>query len=301
MEIVKKHKNSSEKKRESRLKGLLFKKEIMERQIKVAEHGANLSCAYAQEMESRIKELETGKSNPLEQLKLKYELLSVKRDASDYISDFKEFKSKYERGLIKEIKTVTDEEQFSKIEFDDIEKKAKELAHYELYGKVAVKPENVELVEVLKGIEDYISILNTLVTATKEELSNNLKLSNLEKAKLQKDLFDYSMHLQTLSKRLSKRQEYYINQFLPVYEKDMKECAINLESYLKIAQAVAQTGIDPLLKGLLESHEKYKTDSEHLWTFYNALKNRLKLTAEYVSKNKKRLPELAVYLRDFIN
>lgn len=305
MKVVKKHKNSAEKKREAKLQGLLFKKEIMERQIKVAEHGANLSCSYAEAMELRIKELGTqtpsGKSLPLEHFKLNYELILIKRDASDYISDFKEVKSKYERGLIKQIKTVTDEEQFSKIEFDDIEKKAKELANYELYGKVIVQPENIEHVEVLKSIEECIELLKTLIDATKEELANNSKLSNLEKAKLHKELFDYSIHMQTLVKRFNKRKEYYVNQFLPVYEADMKECDEKLESYLEIARKISESGIDPFTTGLLKQHDAHKTDREHLWLFYNALRNRIKFAAEHVSKHREKLPELVVYLKDFLN
>ena len=306
MEIVKKDEEKKvkpSKKNAEKLKTLLLKKAIMERQIKQSEHAANLSCAYASQMELRAEALlgSTILGKKLEFYKLKYELLEVKRVASGHISDFKEFKQKYERGLVGEIKAVVDKEGFDKIEFDKIEDDAKELLQHELYGKVVVEAENIEHPNVISNLVEYIDILDNLILEIKKELDNNKSLSPLEQARLRKELFDYSIHRQTINKRLNKRKEYYSEQFLPMFEKDMKECDENLEDYLKTANKIIESGIDPVLKIMVPELIKNKGDREQLWQHFTALRSRLKAIALVIGRNQKKNPELVDSLKKFTN
>jgi len=303
MKVVEKDSpKKTNKKREQNLKGLLYKKGVLEHQIKVAEHGANVSCAYAKEIETRIDVISPLRSLhlPFEHAKLRYELMEVRRVASDYISDFKEFRDQYDRGVKIDLKKVAEEDEFSKIEFEDIEKKAQELVKYELYGTTRVDPENIEHPKIISEIEEYISALEDLFTTTKEELETNKELTPIEKAQLKKNIFDLSIHRQTLNKRLNKRKEYYIGQFLPTFNKDMEDCNKNLQRYLEVMDRVVESGIDPVMKFLKEEYERHKDEREQLWLFYTALRDRLKLIAIEVNLNREKFPKLIECLKEFL-
>lgn len=292
------------KKLEQKLKGLLYKKGMLEHQIKVAETGANLSCAYVTKLENRIKEIKDSTlpdhDYQLDYYKLQYELFDVKRVASDYISDFKEFTKRYEDGLIIEIRKTVEAPEFEKMEFENVKEKAEALVQYELFGQVEVEPENIEHPKIIDSIEECISLLDKLITATRKELETNKNLSELAKAKLEKELFDYSLHGQTLQKRLFKRKEYYLNQFIPVFNKDMAECDIHLESYLETARTIAELRIDPLMPEVLKQYEKHKGEREQLWLFFTALRTRLTSIAQEVHRNKKKFPKVVECLKQFV-
>jgi len=287
----------SKRKREQRLKGLLFKKTILENQLKVSRIGADTSCAYMKAIEDKMKEVP---ENSFEWHKLKYEKLKVERIASDYIADFKEFQKNYEDGLIMEIQQVTEREQFNEIGFHYVKEQAEELAKYELFGKVCVKPANVELVEVNKQIEEYIECLQNLTTETQSVLENDKSLSAYDRAKMEKELFEYSLHLQAQQRRLNKRLEYYNEQFLPVYEKDMQECNEKLDRYLEIAKKVMELGIDPTMNIMLGEYEKHKDEKEQLWLFFTALRTRLNSIAKHVGRNRKKPPKAVDLLSEFL-
>lgn len=287
----------SKRKREQRLKGLLYKKTILENQLKVSRIGADVSCAYLKAIDERMKQVP---ENSYEWLKLRYERMSVERKASDHIADFKEFQKNYEDGLIMEIQQVTEREQFNEIGFHYIKEQAEELAKYELYGKVSVRPPNVELVEVNKQIEDYIECLQNLITETQSVLENDKSLSAYNRAKMETELFEYSLHLQAQQRRLNKRLEYYHEQFMPVYKKDMEECEKNLDRYMEIARKVVELNIDPTMNMMMDEHEKHKDEPEQLWLFYTALRTRLKSIAKHFSRHKKKNPKAVEILSELM-
>lgn len=299
MQIVKNKPKTdlSKRKREQRLKGLLYKKTILENQLKISRIGADTSCAYLKAIDQRMKDIP---EKSFEWLKLRYEKLNVERVASDYIADFKEFQKNYEDGLIIEIQQVAEREEFNEIGFHYIKEQAEELAKYELFGKVTVKPANTELVEVNKQIEDYIECLKNLATETQAILENDKTLTAYDRAKMEKELFEYSIHLQAQQRRLNKRMEYYNEQFLPVYNQDMKECDKKLNTYLDIAKKLIDLKIDLPLQYMIEEHEKHKDDQEQLWLFFTALRTRLQSIAKYVSRNRKKFPKAVDVLAEFL-
>lgn len=299
MEVVKSSKKEelSQRKREQRLKGLLYKKGILENQMRISHLGADLACAYLKAIDEKLEEIP---ANSFEYHKLNYEKIKIKREASDYIADFKEFQRNYEDGLIIEIQQVTEREQFNEIGFHYVKELADKLVQYELYGKVDIKPANVELIEVNKEIQEYIECLTNLSTETQAKLENDKTLTAFDKAKLEKELFEISLHLQAQERRLRKRLEYYNEQFLPVYNKDMEECAEKLDTYLLIAQQLIELNIDPQMKAMIDEYEKHKDDKEKLWLFFTALRTRLQSIAKHVGRNKKKNPKACAVLSEFI-
>lgn len=287
----------SKAKRQERLKGLLFKKAILENQLKVARIGADVSCAYLKAIDEKMKQVT---ENSYEWHKLRYERMHVERKASDHIADFKEFQKNYEDGLIGEIQQASEREEFNEIGFHYLKEQADKLAEYELYGKVCVKPANVELVEVNKQIEDYLECLKNLITETQAILENDKTLSPYDRARMEKELFEYSLHQQAQQRRLNKRLEYYYEQFLPTYNKDMEECEQKLDHYLELGQKIVELGIDPQMAIMLAEYEKHKDEKEQLWLFFTALKERLMSIAKASGRNAKKMPHAVQLLSEFI-
>lgn len=287
----------SKRKREQKLQGLLYKKRILENQLKTARVGADTSCAYLKAIDDKLKQLP---EKSFDWLKLNYERIQVQHAASDYIADFKEFQKNYEGGLIMEIQQTTDREQFNQIEFHYIKEQADKLAEYELFGKVDVKPANVELAEVNKEIQNYIDILTNLCMEAQVILENDKSLTAFDKAKMEKDLFEWYLHLQTQQKRLNKRLDYYNNQFLPIYNADMEECSKNLDRYLEILNKLVELRIDPQLGFMLDEYEKHKEDEEQLWLFYTALRIRLQSIGKHIGRNKKKFSHVTDLMAEFL-
>lgn len=296
MQVVQETKKNaiSKRKKEEKIKGLFFKKRILEDQLKVSNIGATITTKYLEAIEAKLKDLPEGS---FERAKLEYDKIKMQREAADYISDWKEFRRNYEEGLIVELQQTLEREEFNEVGFHYLEEQANQLAEHELFGKVVVKPTNIELAEVNKEIEQYIEILKTLNTEIQAKLENDKSLDALEKIRLEKELFDNSLHLQTQEKRLRKRMDYYINQFLPQYEEDMKECEQNLELYMSIAKQISEASIDLTIKAMLDEHDKHKDDPEQLWLFYTALRARLKAIKTAVDRNKKKMPKAAEILK----
>lgn len=281
------------KKRQQKLEGLLYKKRILEHQIKVAGIGSEKSMKYAQELKKHIETLPDG----LEKNKLTFELMGVDRVASDFVSDFKEFRKLYEDGLIGDIQQTVEREQFNEMEFHYVQDRADKLAQYEIYGKTIVRPANVELPLINESIQKEIDLIKNLSEQIEQRLTYDL--SPLDRARLEKELFDLNLHGQTLQKRLNKRMEYYLEQFLPAYEKDMADCEKNLDRYLDIAKKLIELNIDIQLKFMFDEYEKHKDDKEQLWLFYTALRARLHAIGKVVGRNKKKFPKVVDDLKEF--
>jgi len=122
--------------------------------------------------------------------------------------------------------------------------------------------------------------------------SANLKIQEstdeYEKAKLKLNVFKYNLHIQTNKKRLYEREDYYVNQFKPKYDKDMEEADMYLEKLLERAREIVKldSSLDFKLGFLLQEYEKNKDDREKVWLFYTALKSRLKKIGKEMRRNK---------------
>lgn len=260
---------------------LLYRKKMLESAMNKSGQGAdaysNLHTAIEKELSERTDLSE------LEYNRLEVEKQEVGLKASQHISYFKESKRLYENEIIPKIEELISEEDKSSVVFIDCEKKAEALKKHELYGNTSVKPENVQHIDVIESLKKSISVFENLIDETTSKLK---KSKGLEKAILERNLFDYKLEITNKTKRLNKRVDYYENQFLPIYSKDMKECDERLENYLDIAKQFVTLGIDAKLQFVLQEYEKHKEDDQSLWLFYTALKARLSSIAKNMRRNK---------------
>jgi hypothetical protein len=283
-----------------KIKGLLYKKEMQEHKVAVAKNGTNVSMGYYKALEE---ELKNHSEYSLEYHRISYEILQVKTVANDWISDFKEFERYYTFGLAEEIKETMGDKAFNKLDFKSYEEDAKEMARHEIYGTVVRVADNIELPKIIDDIKEYIVVIDELYNALIGKYEVDDTLTELDKCRIRKELFDLSLHKQTLEKRLNERTRYYVEQFLPMYEKDMKECETYLDTYLTYLNLLIASGVDPQLRFLLEQYENHKDDKEQLWLFFTALRARLgsialHLKRESIKPNGKSIP---TNLKDYVD
>lgn len=260
---------------------LLYRKKMLEVSMNKNGKGADVYSKLHKAIEDELNE--RSDLSELDYNRLEAEKMDVGFKASQYISSFKESKRLYENDIIPSIEDIVSDKDKESIEFIDCEKKAESLKQNEMYGNISVKAENVQHLDVIKNFKDSISNLDKLIELTSKEIE---KTKGLEKALLEKNLFNYKLEIVNKQKRLNKRVDYYENQFLPTYNKDMKECDERLESYLDVAKEMINLGVDVKLQFVLNEYEKHKEDDQSLWLFYTALKSRLSSIAKEMRRNK---------------
>lgn len=291
-------KNKKSPEFKEKVKALLFKKKIYEHKVKVAQNGANIKLAYVKAMEDRLSQLEEGS---YEHCKLQNDLLEMRRDARDWVSDFKQYNNYYGFGLDSELKDTLSKKEYSKLEWESWKEEAEKMAERDLYGEVVFVAENIELPKIISRIQEKIDALEGFVSMTRSAIENYGD-KDLEYYRLVNELFDAETHLITLTKRLRKRQDYYVNQFMPVYEKDMKECAEYLDTYLQYTSMVIEYNIDPQIKYMIDHYEEIKGIEEEKWLFFTALRERLKSIAKELGKDMetvKKFPRLDGFIKFF--
>ena len=272
----------------NKLEKLLYRKKVLEFTLKKYQKGGFFYSELCEILKTKIK------SEKDKYLKVKFETELIKNEieAANYITSYKNSLSEYKDYLIPEIdslkKEYPDKNGEPNIEFINFDEEAKDLAEYELFGKTTPTPANVELPKIIKDIENHIIILEKFSKAIDKKLKDKTdKDVDYDKIKLLIEKYNTENHIQTLRKRYNERKEYYIDIFLPQYEKDMKEAKVYLHKYLDIAKKVSDYNIDPRMRLLLQEYEKHKTDKEKLWLFFTALKTRLTSIKEELSTNKK--------------
>lgn len=262
----------------SKLEKLLYRKNVLEFSLKKYEKGAQVYVEYCENLKNKIKKKHY--KNKLEHNKLEKELIENEIKAKNYITSYKNSLAEYKDYLIPEIDS--EKKKHTKVEFKNFDKITKKLSQYEIFGDTTVKPANVEIPQIIKDIENHISILEKLEQELKKEIKNS---EGLIKVKLQIELFEARNHHLTLQKRLNNRKEYYFKVFLPKYEIELAEAKKMLPTFLKIAEEIVEEGIDPRLKLLLQEYEKHKNEEDTLWLFFTALKTRLKNIKVELMKN----------------
>lgn len=262
---------------------LLYRKKMIENYLNKSGKGADV---YTNLHDLLVEELTNGKKlSKIEKAKIEAEIIETKLVAQNFITTFKENKREYDHYLLPEIEEEVNalKKKAPKIEFEDYEKEAVRLAKRELYGLTTKRPDNVEHIEIIEDFKKNILLTERLIKASVEELKK--PHSELEIAKLEKDLFRWHLEIGNLTKRLRARESYYYDKFLPKFKVDMKEADERLEKMLEVADKMVQLGIDVKLTFMLQQYETHKDDEEKTWLFYTALKSRLSKIAKQMRKN----------------
>ena len=241
-----------------KLEKLLYRKNSIEKTMPI--HAQQLKV-----LSKLITELKKDKKN----LKKQIEDYDLEKQLNDVIVTLKLEQREYNHYLLPQI----EEEKTSQdnINFDSLEKITKQIHKNQFFNNFDVLPANVEIVEINNSLAEHIKILEKLEKQLAEFKSGDA----LEMARIEKDLFDTNLNLLGNKIRLEKRIEYYNNQFLPKYKKELKEAKKYLGEYLAKAKEISTLNIDHKLTFLLSEYDKHKKEDEKLWLFYTALKQRV--------------------------
>jgi hypothetical protein len=172
------------------------------------------------------------------------------------------------------IEKIANDEDKKSIKFIAYKEEADKLAKNEIFGKCVKYPANIEHPQIIDSIKFLIENLESTNIEIHRKLVND-NLSELEICKLQKEIFDNDIHIQTLKKRLANREDYYYNQFMPIYTVELAEAKEKLEAYYERGCKIAEKQIDPQLPFILQRYEDHKYEDEKIWLYFGALKSRV--------------------------
>ena len=274
------------------LVNLLYRKQMLEAIMETTSKQIVLNENLRSEIESKIKD---ENLTSLERCRLEVELDKQKWEVRNFVTTFKSNKREYEHYIKKRIEEIG-KGVLSKDEvvFIESEKLAKDLVEYEIYGKTSQQADNIEFSEIIESEKEYIKILEKLLKENKKECK---KAKGYELAKLEKEQFDTEVHIKVLTKRLNSRIEYYTEQFLPVYKKELAEAKEKIEDYYNRGLEISKLGVDIQISFLLQKYEEHKTDEEKLWLYYTALRNRVDAIIKEIKSNHKNDKKLMVLTR----
>jgi hypothetical protein len=271
---------------------LLYRKEILENTIEKTSKAIVLHNDLIKAIELKLKDKSL---EPLDKCRLSVELDKEKWEIRTFVTTLKSNTREYEHYIKKRLEEIGKEELTKDdVKFIDLEKTAKEMAKIELYGSTAQLPDNIEFAEIIKSEQKYIKTLEKLL---KENKKQSKTAKGYELAKLEVERLDTEIHIQTLTKRLNSRIEYYTEQFLPTYTKELAEAKEKIEVYYKRGQEIAKLGMDVQISFLLQKYEEHKADDEKLWLYYTALRNRVNAIIKEIKTNHKNDKKLMVLTR----
>jgi hypothetical protein len=250
------------------IKNLLFQKEFLEYKIPELIEGIN---AYDEAIKF-YNDLK-GDNEPFYKVN-SYELKSKAQNLAVQL-----------RYYYQNHKTVVDNLKGSGIDIDEIKeeqfyKNVLDIFETEIYGSATFLTSEKELPKVIGELENYVELLKN-------------KLSHLESFKTpltEVDIYNTKRHILCLQKRILERKKYYTEQFLPIYESDMKQCRKLFDKYMKRGKVFADANLDPTLGFIIKNHENNKANEKDLWVFWKALKSRVDSIIEQLEKQRDTLP-----------
>jgi len=272
---------------------LLYKKDMSEKLMETYAKGVTLHSDLIKEIKMK---LESKKLSNLESSQLQIELNENEWKARQLSERFKLTRRDYQHYVIPQVDKIATKEEKETIEFINHQKEAEKLSEYEIFGKAVKLPANIEHPFVIDNLEKNIEYIKSFIEEGNNVLSEG-GLTFYESSKLKLEIFEKELHLKTLNKRLNSRNEYYVEQFLPVYEVELAEAKEKVEDYYKRGNLIAKTGIDVQLQFILDKYSEHVNDEEKLWLYYTSLKNRVNGIIEEIKKDKVQLKELQ-YLTD---
>ena len=253
------------------LVGLLYKKQVSESSMEKYAKGFTI---YSNLCEAIKVELKNKKLSKLEKGRLQTELDKAEWEARIFGTNYKSTQREYQHNLMPSIEKIASDEDKKSIKFIAYKEEADKLAKNEIFGKCVKYPANIEHPQIIDSIKFLIENLESTNIEIHRKLVND-NLSELEICKLQKEIFDNDIHIQTLKKRLANREDYYYNQFMPIYTVELAEAKEKLEAYYERGCKLAEKQVDPQLPFILQRYEDHRYEDEKIWLYFGALKSRV--------------------------
>jgi hypothetical protein len=253
------------------LVGLLYKKQVSESSMEKYAKGFTIYSNLCEAIKTKLKDKKLSK---LEKSRLQTELDKAEWEARIFGTNYKSTQREYQHNLMPSIEKIANDEDKKSIKFIAYKEEADKLAKNEIFGKCVKYPANIEHPQIINSIKFLIENLENTNTELIKKLVND-ELSKLEMCKLEKELFDNEIHIQTLKKRLANREDYYYNQFMPVYTVELAEAKEKLEAYYERGCQIAEKQIDPQLPFILQRYEDHRYEDEKIWLYFGALKSRV--------------------------
>jgi hypothetical protein len=272
-----------------KLTKLLYRKAVLENNLEKFAQGLAVNSNLCDEIK---KSLENDNLSNLDRARLEVEYDKVMWEARIFATNYKSTQRDYQHNVLPIIDMETSEEEKKSIDFKDLKQQAKELAENEIFGKAVKEPANIEHVEMIESIKNYLKLLKYTAKEIKHRLERDKRLKMLEICKLQKELYDTDVHIKCLEKRLNNRTDYYVNQFLPVYTVELAEAKEKLDAYYQRGVKLSEAGIDIQLQFVLEKYEEHKNSEERIWLYYTALKARVDSLIEEIKSDKVKYKDL---------
>ena len=275
------------------LVGLLYKKQVSESSMEKYAKGFTIYSDLCEAIKTTLKDKKLSK---LEKGRLQTELDKAEWEARIFGTNYKSTQREYQHNLMPSIEKIASDEDKKSIKFIAYKEEADKLAKNEIFGKCVKYPANIEHPQIIDSIKFLIENLESTNVELNRKLVND-NLSKLEICKLQKEIFDNEIHIQTLKKRLANREEYYYNQFMPVYTIELAEAKEKLESYYERGCKIAEKQIDPQLPFILQRYEDHRYEDEKIWLYFGALKSRVNGIIDEINGDKTRYKDL-IYLTE---
>ena len=272
-----------------KLTKLLYRKAVLENNLEKFAQGLAVNSNLCDEIK---KSLENDNLSNLDRARLEVEYDKVMWEARIFATNYKSTQRDYQHNVLPIIDMETTEEEKKSIEFKDLTQEAKELAENEIFGKAVKEPANIEHVEMIESIKNYLKLLKYTSKELTKKLESDEILSKLEICVTQKELYDTDVHIKCLEKRLSNRIDYYENQFLPIYTIELAEAKDKLDAYYQRGLKLSESGIDIQLQFVLEKYEEHKNSEERIWLYYTALKARVDSLIEEILSDKVKYKDL---------
>ena len=275
------------------LVGLLYKKQVSENSMEKYAKGFTI---YSDLCEAIKVELKNKKLSKLEKGRLQTELDKAEWEARIFGTNYKSTQREYQHNLMPSIEKIATDEDKKSIKFIAYKEEADKLAKNEIFGKCVKYPANIEHPQIIDSIKFLIENLESTNIEIHRNLVND-NLSELEICKLQKEIFDNDIHIQTLKKRLANREDYYYNQFMPIYTVELAEAKEKLEAYYERGCKIAEKQIDVQLPFILQRYEDHKYEDEKIWLYFGALKNRVNGIIDEIKSDTTKYKDL-IYLTE---
>ena len=275
------------------LVGLLYKKQVSESSMEKYAKGFTI---YSDLCEAIKVELKNKKLSKLEKGRLQTELDKAEWEARIFGTNYKSTQREYQHNLMPSIEKIATDEDKKSIKFIAYKEEADKLAKNEIFGKCVKYPANIEHPQIIDSIKFLIENLESTNIEIHRKLVND-NLSELEICKLQKEIFDNDIHIQTLKKRLANREDYYYNQFMPIYTVELAEAKEKLEAYYERGCKIAEKQIDVQLPFILQRYEDHKYEDEKIWLYFGALKNRVNGIIDEIKSDTTKYKDL-IYLTE---
>lgn len=275
------------------LVGLLYKKQVSESSMEKYAKGFTI---YSNLCEAIKVELKNKKLSKLEKSRLQTQLDKAEWEARIFGTNYKSTQREYQHNLMPSIEKIATEDDKKSIKFIAYKEEADKLAKNEIFGKCVKYPANIEHPQIIDSIKFLIENLESTNVEIHRKLVND-ELSKLEMCKLEKEMFDNDIHIQTLKKRLANREDYYYNQFMPIYTVELAEAKEKLEVYYERGCKIAEKQIDPQLPFILQRYEDHRHEDEKIWLYFGALKSRVNGIIDEIKSDKIKYKDL-IYLTE---